>query len=81
MAIAIIQHPAVQKVAKEIGEVGLRKAQEWWKARKALKLAVEQPKMLRKKKTAKTTSQTAKAKRATAKRKTSTRKSPTRKMP
>jgi hypothetical protein len=37
IAVAIIQHPAVQQAAREIGAAALRKTQEWWKARKERK--------------------------------------------
>ncbi len=49
IALAIMQHPAVQVAAKKIGKAGLRKAQAWWEARKAPeRAALEKPKAAKK---------------------------------
>jgi len=63
LAVAIMQHPAVQQAAREIGAAGLRKAQEWWNARKARK------KKVIKKRTRKNEATSAKVTAPTAKRK------------
>ena len=53
IALAIIQHPAVQEAAKKIGKAGLRKAHAWWEARKASeRTALEKPKAVKKRQTA-----------------------------
>ncbi len=69
IAIAIIQHPAVQEAAKKIGQAGLRKAQAWWEARKA-----PEPAALEKPKAANEARKARKRKPAAAKRKTVARK-------